>query len=263
LQNAGEATRLDVIRASARSASLRSTLPELRANIIGQINALSVLAGQAPGMLGKDLTHALRTMRAQPRIAMTPEVGIPADLIRNRPDIIILEQNYAEAVAEIGIAQAALYPSLSLSGLISIDTLGGDANRPQYFLGPAINFPALPLKSGRARVRQNHALARAVHEDWKQTIISAVLEVENALVDYAAVSRGIQSAQRAVRLHEETEQLTRDLLNNGEVTVTDVITAQQDLTDAQRTLAELRFRRMLGFVDINIGLGAGRDARAR
>lgn len=262
LKDAKEATRLDVARAQARTASLRATLPELGSSITAKINELSVLTGHAPGRLEKGLRRDLKAVKPQLRATMTPDTGIPADLIRNRPDIIILEQSYEEAIAEINIAQAALYPSLSLSGLISINTLVNSTSRPEYFFGPTIQFPDLPLKSARARVKLRHARAEQAYKEWENTILTAILEVENALVDYAAVARAIGAAQRAVSLSEETVSLTRTVLGKGEATVLDLITAQQNLATANRTLADLRFRQVQGFTAINVGLGAGRDARS-
>ena len=262
LDRAGEATRLEITRAAARTAGLQSSLPGLAADVAARANALGVLAGSAPGGLDPALDRALRSPRQPPRARMAPDTGIPADLLRNRPDIVILEARYAEALADIAIADAARYPALSLSGLISIETRGTDAGRPQYYLGPALDLPALPLKAGRARVAQRHALARALHHDWQETVLSAILEVENALIDYAAVARALHAARRSVQLYEETERLTRAVLARGEATVTDLITTQQNLAAARRTLADLQLRQLRGFVEINIGLGAGHGVRA-
>lgn len=259
---AGEATRLDVARAGARVAEIESGLPALQAQISGTINEISVLAGRLPGGLPGDLARALATPAAQARTPMSPDVGIPADLLRNRPDIRIAERGYAAAVAEIGIAEAALYPSLSLTGLISLNGLGSGPHRPDYYFGPAVQFPALPLNSARASVRLRHSQARQAHEAWKATTLTAILEVENALLDYRAVSRALGSGERAERLYRETFRLTEEVLERGEATVADLLDAQQDVSGAERALADLIFRKAQGFIEINVRLGAGHRAAA-
>ena len=262
MRDAGQTTRIDVMRARARAAALQAELPTLRAGILGRINELSVLTGYAPGQLPGGLGQALGKATGQPRPKMPSEIGIPADLLRNRPDIHVAERRYYAAVTDIGVARSELYPRLSLTGLISLNMLGPASNRPEYFFGPSVVFPAIPTKSTRARVALRESLARQAHETWRSTVLEAIVEVENALLEYAAVGTSLSAATRAARLYRETERLTRNVVQSGEATVTELIDVQREVTEADRRVADLIQQRARGFVEINVRLGAGHNLEA-
>ena len=261
LADAESATRLDIVRSEARVAEIRAQLPDQEAAISAKLNEIAVLAGTAPGTLPADLMAALGSGR-QPRPGLSPQVGIPADLLRNRPDIRIAERRYYAAMAQIGVAEAALYPSLSLTGTISLDALNGGARSAEYFFGPVVQFPALPLGGGRAAVEARRAAARQEHEAWKSTVLSAILEVENALVDYQAVAASMQSTAQADRLYREALDLTRAVFEQGEATLGDLIDAQEAVSGADRALAGMVLRHAQSFVALNVRLGAGHAAGA-
>jgi outer membrane protein, multidrug efflux system len=256
---AGEATRLDVARSEARIAELRSRIPGEDAAVNAGLNELAVLAGRQPGSLPDPLASQLATPAAQPVPGLPPDVGIPADLLRNRPDIRIAERRYYVAVAEIGPARADLYPRLSLSGVITLNLLEGGTDTA-YFFGPAVRFPTLPVQAGQAAVAARHAQARDAHLAWEATVLGAILEVENALLDYGAASTSIRSAREAQRLYGEALTLTRNIFESEEATLADVIAAEEDLATADRTLAALRLRQAQSFIALNIRLGAGHGA---
>lgn len=258
---ADAATRLDIARAEARVAGVRTQLPGQEAAVTAQLNEIAVLAGVMPGGLPADLAALLVQAAAQPGPALPPDIGIPADLLRNRPDIRIAERRYYAAVAEVGVAQAALYPRLSLSGAITLSTVGrSGAAAANYYFGPVVQFPGLPADSGRAVVDQRNSEARQAHLIWQTTVLVAILEVENALVDYQAASTATRSAREAARLHGDVLDLTRDVLRREEATLSDLIDAEQAVAAADRTLAELRRQYALQFIALNVRLGAGNTA---
>ena len=266
LAEAEEATRLDLTRTEARVAELRAGLPDQAAAVTLQLNEIAVLAGVVPGTLPTDLMAALTAPAPQPRPGLSPDVGIPADLLRNRPDIRVAERRYYAALAEIGVAQAGLYPNLSLTGTISLNALMGGgqgvARSAEYFFGPLVQFPALPLGSGRAVVEARHSQARQELEAWKSTVLGAILEVENALVDYQAIAASSQSTAQAARLYAEALGLTREVVDRGEATLGDLIDAQDKVAAADRALAGMALRHAQSFVALNVRLGAGHAAQA-
>jgi len=252
---AKSATKQDVIRARARLASSRAQMPDLEAMIAGHINEISVLTGRVPGTLPGPLRAALRAHTDQPTAAMAGDIGIPADLLRNRPDLRISERRYYVALAQVEVARASLYPTLSLTGLISLDNVG--SSRPEYFLGPTLRFPTLPLDAARASVEVRHSEVRQAHETWKSDVLSAILQVENALLEYNGLKRGLSSAQQATRLYREAATLTRELLSRNDATISDLLDAQDEVAGAARSEADLRFRAAQSFVEVNVRLGAG------
>lgn len=263
LEKAQAATRLETTRSRARVAEIRADIPQQSATVSANLNAIAVLAGVAPGGLPPDLQGALVHKIALPQPQLTPDVGIPADLLRNRPDIRIAERRYYAAVADIGVARAALYPRLSLTGAITLNALGGRTSGTEYFFGPAIQFPRLPTAQARAGVKARHSAARQAHAAWKSTVLSAIVEVENALVSYQAASTALSSAQEARRLYRETLSLTRKVFENGEATLGDLIDAEQAISQADQTLINLRTQHALRFIELNVRLGAGHERAAQ
>lgn len=260
---AESATRLDAAQAEARLAEFRSRLPAREAAVAAALNEIAVLTGAQPGTLPEEIMAELRALHDQPVPRLTPDVGIPADLLRNRPDIRISERRYYIAVAGLGPARAALYPRLSLSGAITLNLLGAAAPGTEYYFGPVVQFPALPSSANRASIEAAHAEARAAHADWKAAVLEAILEVENALVDYNAAATATGSAAEASRLYREVRTLTRNLQENDEATEADVISADLALIAAERSLAGLHLRQAQSFIALNVRLGSGNPAGSR
>lgn len=247
------ATRLDVLRAEALVAETQSRLPGLEAAIRVERNRIAVLLGQAPGtpipaLDGKG--------GGQPLADMPSDVGVPADLVRNRPDIRIAERAYYAAVADIGSARADLYPSLSLGGEISASVFGG-VEASSYFFGPTLRLPALPDSAVRAQVEVQESQARQALTTWQSTVIGAIGEVEDALVEYAASRASVSSARRTVQLYRETVELTRDLITSDAATTRDLLDAEQSVAGADVELAENLRRLGLTFIALSISLGSG------
>src|SRR6185437_947167 len=138
---AGFVTGLDVQQQRAQLALSESTLPTLQTGVAAQIHALAVLAGQAPEALESELTPA----KPLPDVLLRVPVGLPSQLLRRRPDIRVAERALAASNADIGVAVAALFPKINLSGaldLVSLDLthLLEGASR-QYTATGAISWP--------------------------------------------------------------------------------------------------------------------------
>lgn len=248
LQDASSATRVDLTRSEARVAEIEAGLPAQRAQMTAKQNEIAVLAGVVPGQLGIDLGPA-----AQPRPRMAANMGIPADLLRNRPDIGVAEQRYYEALALVDVTQAAQYPNLSLTGSIDLSHARGGGGAAQYLLSPRLAFP----RASQAAVEARGAEARAAYLVWTGTVTAAIGEVETALSDYAALSSAQGAAEKSVHLYKETRDLTNEVFRAGNATLSDVIDADTDVARAESALAEARFRQAQAFVALNVALGAG------
>jgi multidrug efflux system outer membrane protein len=262
LGSAGEATRLDALRSQARNASIETGLPSLEAAVARKHAELAVLAGYSPGTLPADLGAALSKPQPQPRATLAPDPGLPADLVRNRPDLQVAEANYDAARAGLGRARAALYPRLALSGTIEArqNSAGGSAS--EFSLGPSLRLPVLPQTSAKAGVDAATALVTAAYADWRSAVLQALLEVEIALLDYRAAAASEASADRAVRLYSETTELMRESVLKGEATLGELIATQDALAAAERTQADARLARARAFATLNLRLGAGARASA-
>lgn len=262
LAEKAEATRIDTLRSEARLASLQAAMPALEAAVARDLVALSVLAGAAPGQLPPDLATALQAHAGQPRARLAPDPGVPADLIRNRPDLALAEARYETARAALGRAQAALYPRLSLSGTIEISQEGGRGGT-RIGAGPALRLPALPAGPARAGTQAAAREVEAAHADWTARVLAALAEVENALIDHRAAARTEAAADRAVRLHAEAQGLMRKAAALGEATLSDLIAAETALAEAEAAQADARLARAQAFVRLNLRLGSGAGPAAQ
>lgn len=246
------ATRIDLVRAQALVTETQAGIPGIEASIAALKNEIAVLSGRIPGQPGPDLDHRA----TQPRVSLSPKVGIPADLLRNRPDIRVAERTYYAALRDVKSASAVLYPQLSLGGTISLTSLSGEQNT-DYIFGPALRLPILPSTAGRASVELRESRVRQAHTTWRLAVLAAIADVESALSSYSASTRARGAAEETVRLYTEALSLTRDSVSQGGGTVRDIIDAEQNLAVANAGLANA-FRELgRGYIALNINLGAG------
>src|SRR6056297_2347614 len=252
LQEGNAATRVDVVKARALVSETRSEIPAIKAAITAAKNEIAVLTGKVPGTLALDLDHAAR----QPRVSLSPEVGIPADLLRNRPDIRVAERSYYAAFRDVAGARADLYPQLSLSGTITQTSLSGSRGT-EYFFGPALTFPILPNSARRATVDQRESLVRQAHTQWRLTVLEAIRDVETSLADYSAALSAKRASEETVRLYEEVVTLTRQIVTGDGATIRDLIDAEQNVATANTALADTLRRVGRSFVELNVNLGSG------
>jgi multidrug efflux system outer membrane protein len=251
LLNAGEATQLDVLRAQSLVSEIRTQIPGLQADIIIQRNRISTLLGVPVGSLPVDLGFR----GAQPDPAMRIAGSVPADLLRARPDIREAERLYAAAVSDLGAAEAARYPSLTLRGAITMPVSEG-GNVESLIAGltvPLFNQPALAASVDAAEARVDQAFQR-----WRSAVIAAVEEVESAQADLQASVAERAEARNLVNINQQALTLSRDLLaSRGAITVLDVLDRERAVTDARLRLARSQRDLAAGYVALHTVLGQG------
>jgi NodT family efflux transporter outer membrane factor (OMF) lipoprotein len=254
---AGLATELDVSRAAAQLESTRAVVPTLLSGIDVSIHRLSVLLGEQPGALYSELEKTSPIPSAGPDV----EVGLPSDLLKRRPDIRRAEAQVAAASARIGEAKADLFPRFVLTG-----TAGRQATQLHdltlglgnfFSVGPGIR---LPLFTG-GRIRSNIAVQtsrqRAADIAYQSAILSALEEVENALVNYS------QEQERHDRLSAATKQsqLAVDLAGEqyraGLVDFLSVLEAQRELYANEDQLVQSQASVTTDLVGLYRALGGG------
>lgn len=253
LFSANSATRLDVTRAEAGVAEMQAEIPGLEGSVVANKNRIAALIGVVPGGLKMNLEDKGN----QPRTRLSPSVGIPADLLRNRPDVRIAERLYYASLADVGVARAELYPKLSLSGAITLNALEGGKTATEYYFGPVLQFPVIPDNSAKAGVNAAWSRAQQAHTTWKSTVLEAIVEVENALVDLKSSGGAVVSSEKAVSLYRESLSLTRELVSNGGATISDLIDAERDIARANTALAQNLREQARSFISLNINLGSG------
>ncbi|MBM3928501.1 MAG: efflux transporter outer membrane subunit, partial [Sphingomonadales bacterium] len=177
---AGLVSSLDREQARSQRAQTASTIPTLEANYNSAVSRLGVLTGQAPGALKAELAVA----RPIPKGPAIVGAGIPADVLRQRPDVLAAERNLAAATARIGVAAAQLYPRFSLTGNVNTNApaIGGLFETVIGTLFAGINQLIFDAGRVRAVVRANQAAADGAFAAYKGTVLTALEDVENAIV---------------------------------------------------------------------------------
>jgi outer membrane protein, multidrug efflux system len=197
---AGLATELDVSRAAAQLESTKAVVPTLLGGIDVSIHRLSVLLGEEPGALKSELENASPIPAAGPDV----EVGLPSDLLERRPDIRRSEAQLAAATARIGEAKADLFPRFVLTGAAGRQasqlhdiTLGAG----NFFsVGPGISLPLFTGGRIRSNIAVQNAREREALVSYQSSVLNALEEVQDALVNYA------QEQERRDRLNEAAQQ---------------------------------------------------------
>jgi multidrug efflux system outer membrane protein len=242
------ATELEVLEARAFVAEVQSEIPTLRASVVQQQRRLAILLGLPPtGML-----DALERQRAQPIPIGTSSIGIPADLLRNRPDVRETEYAYEVALAGLGIARANRLPRLSLDGLLRANVPGQTIQSGTVGVSfPVFSQPALAAEEAAAGAR-----AEAAYFDWQQSVIAAIHEVERALSGLAFSSEALSAAQRAERLLERRASMLREAqATSGNFTLVDVIEADRALTEGREQVLQSARQLATDYLQLWLALG--------
>ncbi|BAO88566.1 RND efflux system outer membrane lipoprotein [Caballeronia cordobensis] len=256
--NEGDISELDLARAKSELATARSeamTVQRLRA---ASEHSLAVLLGKAPAEF---------TMAANPLKPVTIRVppGLPSSLLERRPDIAAAERAMAAANARIGVAKAAFFPSLTLTGLGGFEsaTLGDlfKWSSRTFLLGPfagtALNIPI--FDGGRRK--GNLANARAIYEEdvasYRQQVLVAFREVEDNLSDLRILEDQTATQEDAVKASVRAAQLSRTQYTEGAVNYLDVIDAERTVLQTQRSSVQLQGAQAISTVNLIRALGGG------
>ncbi|MDB5550162.1 MAG: Toluene efflux pump outer membrane protein TtgI precursor [Rhizobium sp.] len=250
---AGSASTLDSTRAKANAALTSSDIPALEQARLQYINLIATLLGKTPAELDSIYTTYKSVRRPRARFSE----GIPADLLRNRPDIRQQERLLAAAVADIGVAEADLWPQLVLNGNITASRTANAGKVVNWDIGPSITLPIFNRGALHAAVDLSKSGARQQYLAYRQTVIEAAREVEDAAV--ALRQEQIRYSRLATAVDEFTkaEQLARELNNAGTTEFSDVLDAQESLYGAQLQLAETSKNLNINYVALCQALGGG------
>lgn len=236
--HAGLTSELDVEQAASQLATTRSQIPPLETSLKQGIHRLGVLLGQAPGALLEELSTAAPIPTPPPEVP----VGLPAELLRRRPDIRRAERQLAAATACIGVAEADLYPKLSLTGSIGLESLQL-ADLPKgasrfWAVGPTLSWPIFDAGRIRANMAVQDARTDQQFSAYRQTVLTALEDVENALVAYGREQTRRTQLAEAVEANRRAVGLATDLYRAGLGTFLNVLDAQRALFASQSDLAQ-------------------------
>jgi NodT family efflux transporter outer membrane factor (OMF) lipoprotein len=252
---AGLASSLDAEQARTQLAQTEATVPQYETDIRNALNRIAVLTGQAPGAA----TASLEAMAPIPTPPTGIAAGFPADTLRQRPDVRAAERSLAAATARVGVAQAQLLPSLGLTGTLGTSALttGGlfDVITGSLFAGLS-----QVLFDGGARASQVRAQKAAVEgafAAYRQTVLTSLEDVENALTAISAADRRVQQFVIAHDSATNSAILARLQYQSGLTDFQTLSTVETSLLSASNSLASTQAARALAVVQLYNALGGG------
>ena len=230
-RQAGLVSDLDAAQARTELESARANLPALRTSVTEAQNRLAVLLGRSPGELVARLQEA-----EIPQTVVSMAVGIPADTLRQRPDVRAAERRLAAQTARLGVAEAARYPSFSLSGslglsALSLDALGSTGSVTRSLLA-GISAPIFDSGAIEANIEIQDALLEQARLAYQGAVLTALEDVENALVSVANAGERRTQLMQATASAREALQIAEHRYSSG---LTDFL----NVLDSQRTLLSL------------------------
>lgn len=251
---AGLSANLDVRRAAADLAQTRAQSGLLELQRARAAHALAVLTG--------DMPRAAPPVDEQsgnvPAFAGGPAIGIPADLLRRRPDLLVAEADLLEAAANVGIERSDLLPSLTISGqaLLGDGSFGGIVSDFFGSLGAALDLPLFDGGRRRAEVDAAQYELQARFFEYRQGVLGVMAEVENALVGIEAYSNRSADLEQAIGESERAFEQSNALYREGLASLFDVLDSQRQLISSRQSLIDSEAALAASFVDLYSSVGS-------
>lgn len=261
----GSSSELDALQAHTQLLGTAAVIPSLKASLRQLRNALSVLLGRTPG----DIADILKGEGTLPEIPDSVAVGIPANMLRQRPDVRRAELQALAQNALVGVAQADLYPSFTLTGSLGLSTVDGSSSAGggadqlfetdslAYSIGPTFVWPFLNYGRIRNNVRVQDARLQQALVSYRETVIQASREVEDAMAAFIGTQAQDEILGEGVRTARRSADLSLLRYQEGFADYQRVLQAQQALFTQQQRYATNRGEVMRSFVALYRGLGGG------
>lgn len=254
---AGLTDSQDVAQALSSREQTRAQIPALEISLVETQHSLDILLGRTPGSLRNRLDADKGLPRPSDKIA----VGIPADVLRQRPDIQAAERTLAAETARVGVAEAARYPSFSLSGSIGLEalTLGalGYSGAETWSLLGGITAPIFQAGRLRAQVEVQDAAREQALLAYEQTVLEALRDVENALISLARSEQRAETLKIAAEAAQNAADMARLRYSSGLVDFQPVLDSERNALSTEDSLASANADRVRALIRLYKALGGG------
>ncbi|TPN88514.1 efflux transporter outer membrane subunit [Mesorhizobium sp. CU2] len=259
MAQAGTSTAADVAKAEGQASSTEASVPSLEAAYAETVHRLSVLTGRPPA----SLNERLKRVAPIPAPRLPIPTGVPADILLTRPDVRMAERQYAQYTAKIGQAEAARYPSVSLTGDISTTALKlGDLGKNStigWSFGPTLSVPLFNAGQLEAAVDVARAQRDQYFIAYKAAVLTALEDVENASVSLSQERIRTGKLASSAKSYGDAARLERTLYKAGESSLLDVLDAERSAYSAEDSLLQSRVSVATDYIALNKALGGGWD----
>jgi NodT family efflux transporter outer membrane factor (OMF) lipoprotein len=261
----GVTTELDPTQATVLLESTRSSIPKLQASAQQARNALATLLGQPTGAVDELVAGPTQIPKAPATVA----VGVPAEMLRRRPDVHSAELGAAAQCARVGVAKADLYPSFSLFGSVGLETIGNGPRPHNFFsqssifysVGPRINWPFFNYGRLENKARVEDARFQELLVGYRDVVLRAAQEVEDAMSGLVNAEDAVVFEERAVKAAERAVKLATIQYGEGATDYQRVIDAERSLLQQQNSLAETTSDVATNLIALYKALGGGWESR--
>ena len=254
LKDAGTVTEVAVQQTEAQLYRAQAVLVEIEANIRLLENSFSILLGEAPQQVD-------RTSLVEQEVETELKIGVPAQLLRNRPDVIAAEYDLINAFELTNVARSSFYPSLRLTAAGGFQSLElAELFNPNSLFANLAASIAQPLLNQR-RIRTQYEVAQAQQEiallDFERSLLNASREVSDALYSFEAAEERIALKTREFDAYDLATTYSEELLDNGMVNYLEVLTARENALSSRLELINAELNRLYAIVDLYQALGGG------
>lgn len=271
----GDVTELDVAQARTLLANTQAAIPRFQAQISRTKNSLGILLGRLP----KEVDELLVETISLPSLPKEVVVGIPAEMLRRRPDIRGAEQQLLAQSEKIGVAQADLYPHFSLVGSIGLRTSNSDLSATgypggskfgdlldsdsfEYFIGPSLSWDILNYGRIKNQVRIEDARFQQLTESYRDTILRAAEETDSAIISYLRSREEQKHLAESANAAARSVRLAMVQYEEGLDDYQRVLETQRTLVDQQDLLADNKGQVATNLIAIYKALGGGWESFA-
>jgi len=253
----GLASDLDVARAEAQVEATQSQIPALETSYKEAVHRLSVLLDEPPGALSAELAAPAPI----PAAPLELPADLPSDVLRQRPDLRRAERQLAAATARVGVATADLYPKFDLVGAAGLESLSASdfftSGSKLWSIGPSISWPIFHGGQIIATIEVRDAQEQQALISYRQAILNALEEVENALVAYTRERNRYEALTEAVGSNQRAVTLATQLYTSGLSDFLNVLDAQRNLFQTESEQSRSEAATAVDFVALYKALGGG------
>jgi NodT family efflux transporter outer membrane factor (OMF) lipoprotein len=253
---AGLASSVEVEQARANRDQTRAQIPTLEASLAQAQHTLELLVGVEPGSLTAELARSSTIPSPPDELA----IGIPADALRQRPDVRAAEQRVAEQNAQVAQQRAARYPTVSLAASLGWQALGGVLTGGASTLRSLSSGFTQTVYDG-GRIRQNIAIQSALQEqavvNYESTVLKALKEVENAILAFAKNGERLAALSTAAEAARNAAQLAQNRYAAGLIDFQTVLDTQRTVLNLEDSVATTQADRTTAVVQLYQAMGGG------
>lgn len=254
---AGLASMLEVTQSRTVVASTKASIPSLEAMIESSINSLALLTARYPD----DISAWLSTPAPMPDVVYGAQLGVPADLLRRRPDIIQAEYQLAQYAAQVGIAKKDFLPTLSISGSIGTQAhkaknLFGDHSM-YWEVSPTLSWTLFDGLARNYRTAEAKAQLEAAVDSYNYTVMNAVIEVYNATTTFKSTMETIKLTDDVIENSKQSLDLAIDRYKKGLSPFNNVVDAQISYLTNQDSQITAQGKALIAVVNLYEALGGG------